>query len=105
MGMRIKKGDTVQIIAGDAKGQTGKVLKVLPEKNRVLIENKNIVKRHTKPNRRNQQGGILDKEGSIHLSNVMLLCEKTQKPTRVGIKLLDNGKKARFSKKSKELVD
>lgn len=105
MSLRIKKGDMVQIVSGDSKGQTGKVLRVDPQKKRILVENRNLVKRHTKPNKRNQQGGILDKEGVIHISNVMLLCEKTAKPTRIGIRMLENGNRVRFSKKSKEQVD
>lgn len=105
MSMRLKKGDMVQIVSGNSKGQTGRILKVLTKKKRVLVEGKNLVKRHTKPNQKNQQGGIIEKEASIHLSNVMLLCDKTNKATRIGIKILENGKKARFSKKSKELVD
>ncbi len=105
MGLRIKKGDTVQIVSGESKGQTGKVLRVLPEKKRALVEGRNLVKRHTKPNQKNQQGGILEKEASIHISNLMLFCEKTEKPTRVGMKTLDNGKRVRYSKKSKEQID
>lgn len=105
MGLRLKKGDMIQIISGEQKGQTGKVLKVFPEKGRVLVEGKRIVKRHTRPTQKNQQGGILDKEASIHISNIMLMCTKTDKPTRFGVKVLENGKKARVSKRSKELVD
>ncbi len=105
MSFRLKKGDTVQLIAGDNKGQTGKILKVSRDKNSVLVEGKNLVKRHTKPNRTNQQGGILEKEASIHISNVMLVCPKTGVPTRIGAKVLDDGKKVRISKKSKEIVE
>ena len=105
MSLRLKKGDMVQVVSGESRGQNGKILKVLTSKNRVIVEGVNIVKRHTKPNQKNQQGGILEKEASIHISNVMLLCEKTGKPTRTGVKILDNGEKARYSKKSKELVD
>ena len=105
MAYRLKKGDTVQIITGEHKGQTGKILKVFPDKGRALVENRNIVKRHTKPTQKNQQGGILEKEAPIHISNLMLLCEKTEKPTRIGIRTLENGKRARYSKKSKELID
>ncbi len=105
MAFRLKRGDMVQIVSGEHKGQTGKILRVFPDKGRALVEGKNIVKRHTKPNQKSQQGGILEKEAPIHISNLMLLCEKTEKPTRFGVKTLDNGKRARFSKKSKELVD
>ena len=105
MTMRLKKGDLVQILTGDNKGQTGKILRVVPGKGKVFIENKNIVKRHTKPTNKNQQGGILDKESAIHISNVALMCEKTNKHTRIGNRFLDNGKKVRYSIKSKEQVD
>ena len=105
MALRLKKGDMVQIVTGEHKGQTGKILRVYPDKGRALVEGRNIVKRHTKPNQKNQQGGILEKEATIHLSNLMLMCEKTEKPTRFGVKKLDGGRKERYSKKSKELVD
>jgi len=105
MALRLRKGDMVQIVSGEHKGQTGKVLRVFPDKGRALVESRNLVKRHTKPNQKNQQGGILEKEAAIHISNLMLVCEKTDKPTRFGIKTLDGGRKARYSKKSKELVD
>jgi len=105
MALRLKKGDMVQIVSGEHKGQSGKILKVYLGKGRALVEGRNVVKRHTKPNQKNQQGGILEKEATIHLSNLMLVCEKTEKPTRFGIKKLDGGRKVRFSKKSKELID
>ncbi len=105
MALRLKRGDMVQIISGENKGLTGKILNILKNKDRATVEGRNIVKRHTKPNQKNQQGGILEKEASIHISNLMLLCEKTNRPTRVGVRIMDNGKKARFSKKSKELID
>lgn len=105
MALRLKKGDMIQIVSGEHKGQTGKILKVFPAKGQALVEGRNIVKRHTKPNQKNQQGGILEKEAPIHISNLMLLCEKTEKPTRFGVKTLDNKRRARFSIKSKELID
>lgn len=105
MALRLRKGDMVQVVSGEDKGKTGKIRKVLPDKGRAFVENINIVKRHTKPTQKNQQGGIFEKEAPIHISNLMLLCEKTEKPTRFGIKILDNGKRARISKKSKELID
>jgi len=108
MPLRLKKHDMVMIVSGDNKGQTGKIIKVLPKKNRAVVEAKNIVKRHTKPNKRVQQGGIIDKEAAIHLSNLMLLCPKTGKATRVGMKVIDSGKnekRVRYSKKAKELID
>ena len=93
------------IMAGEYRGQTGKIIKVLPKKFRAVVEARNIVKRHTKPNRKIQQGGIIEKEASIHLSNLMLLCSKTGKATRVGMRILDTGKRVRYSKKAKELID
>lgn len=105
MSLRLRKNDMVQITTGDYKGQTGKVVRVIPEKNRAIVAEKNMVKRHTKPNRKHPQGGIVEKEASIHLSNLMLLCPKTGKPTRIGVRVLENGKRVRYSKKAKELVD
>jgi large subunit ribosomal protein L24 len=95
----------VQVISGEYKGKTGKILKVIPEKNRAIVEGINMIKRHTKPTPKNQQGGIVEKEASIDLSNIMLLCPKTGKPTRVGVSVLESGKRVRFSKKAKELIE
>jgi large subunit ribosomal protein L24 len=94
---RIRKGDTVAVIAGKAKGQRGKVLRVLTKKNRVVIERVMMVKRHTKPTQQNAQGGIVEKEGSVHISNVMPIDPGTDKPTRVKSKL-ENGKRSRVAK-------
>lgn len=105
MGSRLRKGDTVQIVSGENSGLTGKILRIFPKKSTALVEGRNLVKRHTKPNQKNQQGGIVEKEAAIHVSNLMLLCEKTNKRTRIGMRVLDTGKRARFSKKSKELID
>lgn len=93
------------IIAGDNKGLTGRLIKVYPDKNKAIVEARNMVKRHTKPNRNNQQGGIVEKEAAIHMSNLMLLCPKTGKATRVGMQVLETGKRVRFSKKAKEQID
>ena len=108
--MNIKTGDTVVVIAGkdkytkDKKGNlvptTGKVLKVYPKTNKVLVEGVNKVKKHQKPTQTNQQGGIIEKEAPIDASNVMLLDPKTNKPTRVGIKIDEKGNKIRVAKKS-----
>jgi large subunit ribosomal protein L24 len=105
MSFRLRKNDTVMIIAGDNKGLTGKITKVFPDKSRATVEARNMVKRHTKPSRKNQQGGIVEKEASIHMSNLMLMCPKTGKPTRMGVQILETGKRVRFSKKAKELID
>ena len=99
----IKKGDTVFVNAGNDKGKTGKVLEVLRDKDRVIVEGINMVSKHTKPNAKQPQGGILKQEGSIHISNVQLVDPKTGAPTRVGYKFED-GKKVRIAKKSGEEI-
>jgi large subunit ribosomal protein L24 len=104
MAFRLRKNDSVQVISGEFKGKTGKIVKVFPEKHRALVEGINIVKRHTKPNRKTQQGGIVQKEAPMHLSKLMLLCPKTGKPTRTGVSILEGGKRVRFSKKAKETI-
>ncbi len=98
MAAKIKKNDTVQVLAGKDKGRTGKILKVLVDDQRVLVEGVNIVKRHTKQSA-TSQGGIVAKESSIHVSNVALLDPKSGKPTRVGFKI-NNGQKVRVAKAS-----
>src|SRR4030095_1144231 len=94
---RIRKRDTVVVIAGKEKGKRGKVLRVLKEQNRVVVERVMMVKRHTKPSQRNQQGGIIEKEGTIHLSNVMPVDPGSDKPTRVKVKV-DDGTRRRIGK-------
>lgn len=103
--MNIKKGDTVMVITGKDTGRKGKVLKVEPEQNRVVVEGINRVKKHQKPNRSLPQGGILKVESPLNASNVMLLCNKCNKPTRVGQSILDNGSKVRVCKKCGEVLD
>jgi large subunit ribosomal protein L24 len=102
--MHVKKGDTVKVISGKDKGKTGVVLTALPKKDRVLVEGVNIIKKHTKPNQANPQGGIVSQEAAIHVSNVMLIDPKSGEPTRVGYKVVD-GKKVRVAKKSGEQLD
>ena len=102
--MHVKKGDKVKVISGKDKGKTGVVLTALPKKDRVLVEGVNIIKKHTKPNQANPQGGIVSQEAAIHVSNVMLLDPKSGEPTRVGYKVED-GKKVRVAKKSGEKLD
>ncbi len=107
--MKIKKNDNVQVIAGNNNGKTGKVLKVFPETNRVIVEGVNIRKRHSKPSQKNPQGGIIEKELPIDASNVMVIDQKTGKPSRVGKKVIidpQTGKKesARITKKSGEMI-
>lgn len=102
---RIRKGDEVIVIAGRSKGQRGNVLRVL-EKDRLLVENVNMIKRHTKPDpNRNQPGGILEKEAPIHVSNVMLFNPAISKGDRVAFKVLDNGDKVRVFRSNGEVVD
>lgn len=99
----IKKDDTVIVIAGESKGQKGKVLEMNSKTSRVLVEGINMVKKHTKPNAAHPNGGIIDKEAAIHISNLTLIDPKTGAPTKVGRKLV-NGKLQRFSKKSGEVI-
>lgn len=103
--MHVKTGDKVVVIAGKEKSKSGRILKVFPKEGRVIVEGINIVKRHTKPNMANPDGGIVEKEAPIHVSNVALADPKTGKATRVGYKLLEDGKKVRYAKKSGETID
>ena len=102
--LHIKKGDTVCVIAGDNKGQQGKVLKVEVSKSRAIVEGVNIVKKATKPNAKNPQGGIVEQEAPIHVSNLQLLDPKSGKPTRIGRKATAEGKLVRYAKKSGEEI-
>lgn len=102
---RIRKGDTVVVMAGRDRGKSGKVLSVDLGAGKVVVEKLNMIKRHTKPNQKVKQGGILEREAPMALSKVMFLCPVTQKPTRLGIRTLNDGRRVRFSKKSNELVD
>ena len=102
--LHIKKGDQVQVIAGDSKGQQGKVLKVEVSKLRAIVEGVNLCKKATKPNAQNPQGGIIEKEAPIHISNLQVIDPKSGKPTRVGRKLDDKGKLVRYAKKSGEEI-
>ena len=99
---KIKSGDTVQVIAGDHKGSEGKVLKVLLDKNKAIVEGVNMVKKHTKPSAQNPQGGVVEKEAPLHISNLSLLTKKGE-TTRVGYRM-EGDKKVRFSKKSNEVI-
>lgn len=102
--INIKKEDKVKIIAGKDKDKIGKVIKVVRKTNRVLVENVNIVKRHTKPSAKNKQGGIVETEAPIHRSNVMLMCNKCMKPVRIKMKFLEDGKKTRVCRKCDEII-
>ena len=108
MAARIKKDDTVIVIAGKDKGRQGRVLMVLPSDERVVVEGVNLIKRHTKPDMANPQGGVISKEAPLHLSNVALRDPKTGKPTRVGFKIVEKAgatRKVRFAKGSGVEID
>ena len=109
--LKVRRDDTVRIIAGKDKGKTGRVLRVDPRKQKVFVEGANIVKRHTKPRtlrdtqRAQELGGIVEMEGPIHISNVMLIDPDSGEPTRVGIRRDENGKRVRVAKKSGKEID
>ncbi|AGW14551.1 50S ribosomal protein L24 [Megalodesulfovibrio gigas] len=103
---RIKKEDKVMVITGKDKGKIGKILRIIRKKDAVLVEKVNMVRRHTKGNPyRQQAGGILEKEAPLDISNVQLMCPACTKPTRVGYKLMEDGKKVRFCKKCNEVME
>ena len=102
--LRIKKNDQVMVIAGKDKGKTGKVLQILTEQQRAVVEHINLVKKAQRKTQQNQQGGFVNIEAPIHLSNIMLVDKKTNKPTRFGVSILKDGSRVRVSKKSKEVI-
>jgi large subunit ribosomal protein L24 len=102
--VHIRKGDQVEIVTGREIGKRGKVLKVFPPKKRALIEGLNLIKRHTRPTQKSQQGGIVEKEGSINISNLMLVCSKCDKRTRVGYKRLEDNRKVRLCQRCGEEI-
>ena len=102
----IRKNDNVLVTTGKDRGKRGRVLKVLPEKNRLVVEGVNFIKRHTKPNpQRNVKGGVVEREASLHASNVQLVCPECGKPTRLGRKVLGDGRKVRICRKCEGVVD
>ncbi len=101
----VKRDDTVMVITGRDKGKKGRVIRVYPDQGRALVEKINMVKRHSKPSQQLPQGGVVEKEASIHLSNLMVVCGKCSKPTRVGVKNLADGRKARLCRKCGEILD
>jgi large subunit ribosomal protein L24 len=106
MGMSIRKNDQVMVRAGKDRGKKGRVLSVLPEKNRVVVEGVNLIKRHTRPNpQKNIKGGIVEREAAIHASNVMIVDPDTNEPTRVGKKVLSDGTRVRIGRKSGAVID
>lgn len=102
--LHIKKGDNVVVLSGESKGQRGRVLEVIREKNRAIVEGVNLVSKHTKPNAQNPQGGIVKKEAAVHISNLMLVDPTSGAPTRIGRKLNSKDKLVRYSKKSGEEI-
>jgi large subunit ribosomal protein L24 len=101
----LKKNDLVMVVSGKERGKSGRVLRVFPQKNRIIIEKINFIKKHTRPSGQTKQGGIIEREAPVHISNVMVICEKCNLPVRVGKKILDDGKKVRMCKKCGEILD
>lgn len=102
--MKVVKNDSVLVVSGNYRGKKGKVLKVYPKESRVIVEGVNFIKRHTRPTQKNPQGGILEKEAPIHVSNLMVVCPKCDMPTRLGRKVLENGKKVRVCRSCGEML-
>ena len=103
--MHIKKGDTITVISGKEKGKKGTVLYVSPRSNRAIVEALNMITRHERPSQRSPQGGMIQKEAPINASNLMLICNKCNKPTRTGKRILEDGSKVRVCKKCSEIID
>ena len=101
--MKVKKGDTIQVITGNDTGKSGRVIKVYPNTNRIVVEGVNMVKKHARPTQDNPQGGIMEKEAAIHISNVMLIAGG--KPSRIGYKTLEDGKKVKYAKSTGEVIN
>jgi large subunit ribosomal protein L24 len=103
--MKIRKNDTVLIVTGKDKGKKGKVRKAIPDKESVIVEGLNLIKRHSKTKGKTRQAGIIELEGNIPISNVMVICNKCNKPARVGYRILEDGKKARYCHNCSEIMD
>lgn len=103
--LKVRRGDLVTVLSGKDKGKSGKVLRVYPKKGKILVERVNLVKRHTKPSQKTQQGGIIEKEAALNVSKVMVLDPRTNQPSRLGRKKLADGKLVRFNKKSGEMIE
>ena len=101
--MKIKKGDTVQIISGNETGKSGRVIKIFRSTDKIVVEGLNMVKKHARPTQENPQGGIMEKEAAIHISNVMFIADG--KPTRIGYKTLEDGRKVRYAKTTGEVIN
>jgi large subunit ribosomal protein L24 len=105
MGLHVRRGDTVAVLAGKERGKRGKVLAVLRDKSRVLVEHVNMIKKHQRPTQKLRQGGIIEREGPIHLSNVMVVCGKCDRPGRTGTQILADGRKVRVCRRCGEAID
>ncbi|MCF6177883.1 MAG: 50S ribosomal protein L24 [Geopsychrobacter sp.] len=103
--LHVKKDDMVKVISGKEKGKTGKVLRVFPAKGRIVVEGLNVIKRHTRPTQLNPEGGIVEKEAAISISNIMLICSSCNEAARTGIRSLEDGSRVRYCKKCNEIVD
>jgi large subunit ribosomal protein L24 len=103
--MNIRRDDTVLVLSGNDKGKRGRVLRVIPEKDRLIVEGIRMMKKHTKPTQRDPQGGIVEREASIHASNVMVIDPHNDEPTRIGKKRLDDGRNVRVAARSGEMID
>ena len=103
--MNIRRDDTVLVISGNDKGKRGRVLRVIPENDRVIVEGVRMMKKHTKPTQRDPQGGIVEREAPIHVSNIMVIDPHSDEPTRVGKKRLDDGRNIRVAVRSGEMID
>jgi large subunit ribosomal protein L24 len=104
-GLHVRRGDTVGVVTGKERGKRGKVLRVLRDSERVVVEHLNMIKRHQKPTQKLRQGGIIEREGPLALSNVLLVCGRCDRPVRVGVRVLNDGRKARVCKRCGESVD
>lgn len=104
--LNVRKNDQVKVLAGKDRGKTGRVLRVFPQRNRAIVENVNTVRRHTRPNpQKNIQGGVVEREGPIHISNLQVICPECDQPVRVGIQFLSDGKKVRVCRSCSGTVD
>lgn len=102
---KLRKNDNIEVVAGKEKGKRGRIIAVLTRKERVLVESLNLIKKHMRASAQSKEGGILEKEGPIHISNVMLVCPKCDKATRVGSNMLDGGRKVRICRRCGESID
>jgi len=105
LGIHVRRGDTVGVIAGKERGKRGKVIRVIPESGRVLVEHVNMIKKHQRPTQKLRQGGIIEREGPLALSNVLVICGRCDRPSRTGVRTLADGRKVRVCKRCGESVD